>query len=216
MSRCPRWRRIWRHGVDRSQMVSNLVGDRNAMINGTDVEWIRSELKQRKAHVEVLLESLEHRDAEIRFTNARRLFYVLQGSQNWHRFRHALYWNYSGTFAETSSPEHQLHWIFENCKVVRSANGLSTLVEALKIAGAKHDLLWYVKSFPYLTLRSQALNLIVLQQSHGYGHSSLTYLRFREIGLHWGGDHWDISLSGNAISFDWGVQRTWWLCWWTE
>jgi hypothetical protein len=34
---------------------------------------------QRKAHVEVLLESLEHRDAEIRFTNARRLFYILQG-----------------------------------------------------------------------------------------------------------------------------------------
>ena len=68
--------------MDRSQVVSNLVGDRNAMINGKDVEWIRSELKQRKAHVEVLLESLEHRDAEIRFTNARRLFYVLQGSQN--------------------------------------------------------------------------------------------------------------------------------------
>jgi len=48
-----------------------------------------------------------------------------------------------GTFAETTSPEHQLHWIFENCKVVRSANGLSTIVEAMKIAAAKHDLLWY-------------------------------------------------------------------------
>ncbi|KAG1773964.1 hypothetical protein EDD22DRAFT_976044 [Suillus occidentalis] len=79
---------------------------------------------QRKAHVEVLLESLEHRDAEIRFTNARRLFYVLQG-----------------TFAETTSPEHQLHWIYENCKVVRSANGLSTIVESMKIASQKHDLL---------------------------------------------------------------------------
>lgn len=26
---------------------------------------------------------------------------------------------------------------------MRAANGLSTLVEAMKIAGAKHDLLWY-------------------------------------------------------------------------
>jgi hypothetical protein len=47
----------------------------------------------------------------------------------------------SGTFAETTSPEHQLHWIFENCKVVRDANGLSIIVEAMKIASSKHDLL---------------------------------------------------------------------------
>ncbi|KAJ3516201.1 hypothetical protein NLJ89_g1274 [Agrocybe chaxingu] len=81
-------------------------------------------LAKRRAYVDFLLESLEHRDAEIRFTNARRLFYVLQG-----------------TFGETVSPEHQLHWIFENCKVVRAANGVSTIVEAVKIAGHKHDLL---------------------------------------------------------------------------
>lgn len=43
------------------------------------VEWTKAPLSQRKAHIELLLESLEHRDAEIRFTNARRLFYVLQG-----------------------------------------------------------------------------------------------------------------------------------------
>src|SRR6267142_2715014 len=48
----------------------------------------------------------------------------------------------SGTFAETTSPEHQLHWIFENCKVVRDANGLSNIVEAMKIASSKHDFLW--------------------------------------------------------------------------
>ncbi|KAM5540419.1 hypothetical protein V8D89_005877 [Ganoderma adspersum] len=87
-------------------------------------EWTSSPFAQRKAHVQVLLESLEHRDAEIRFTNARRLFYVLQG-----------------TFAETTSPEDQLHWIIENCKVVRAANGLSNIVEAIKIASSKHDLL---------------------------------------------------------------------------
>ena len=48
----------------------------------------------------------------------------------------------SGTFAETTSPEDQLHWIVENCKVVRTANGLSNIVEAIKIASSKHDLLW--------------------------------------------------------------------------
>lgn len=48
----------------------------------------------------------------------------------------------AGTFAETSSPEDQLHWIFENCKVVRGANGLPNIVEAMKIASSKHDLLW--------------------------------------------------------------------------
>jgi len=42
-------------------------------------EWMKSSFAQRKSHVELLLESLEHRDAEIRFTNARRLFYILQG-----------------------------------------------------------------------------------------------------------------------------------------
>ncbi|THH20159.1 hypothetical protein EW146_g1163 [Bondarzewia mesenterica] len=87
-------------------------------------EWIKSDFSKRKAHVEVLLESLEHKDAVIRFTNARRLLYILQG-----------------TFAETTSPEHQLHWIFENCKVVRAANGVSNIVEAMKIASSKHDLL---------------------------------------------------------------------------
>jgi hypothetical protein len=47
-----------------------------------------------------------------------------------------------GTFGETMSPEHQLHWIFENCKVVRAANGISTIVQALKITSGKHDFLW--------------------------------------------------------------------------
>jgi hypothetical protein len=52
----------------------------------------------------------------------------------------------AGTFAETSSPEDQLRWIFENCKVVRGANGLPNIVEAMKIASSKHDLLWSVVS----------------------------------------------------------------------
>ncbi|KAH6915434.1 hypothetical protein BKA70DRAFT_1420367 [Coprinopsis sp. MPI-PUGE-AT-0042] len=92
-------------------------------------EWTKATPAQRKSHVERLLEGLEHRDAEIRFTNARRLFYILQG-----------------TFEETGSPEDQLHWIFDNCRLVRTCNGISSVVEALKIAGRKHDLLRYVIS----------------------------------------------------------------------
>ncbi|TFK27022.1 N1221-domain-containing protein [Coprinopsis marcescibilis] len=107
--------------IEMSQVAENLKAWEGCFPFG---EWTKATPNQRKSHVELLLEGLEHRDAEIRFTNARRLFYVLQG-----------------TFAETGSPEHQLHWIFENCKLVRNANGISSVVEALKIAGRKHDLL---------------------------------------------------------------------------
>ncbi|CEL63764.1 Striatin-interacting protein 1 homolog OS=Danio rerio GN=strip1 PE=1 SV=1 [Rhizoctonia solani AG-1 IB] len=87
-------------------------------------EWTKSSVADRKAYVELLLESLEHRDAEKRFVNARRLLYILQG-----------------TFAETTSPEHQLHWIIDNAKLVRSADGLSRIVDAIKISSSKHDVL---------------------------------------------------------------------------
>ncbi|KAH8105930.1 N1221-domain-containing protein [Cristinia sonorae] len=106
--------------VEMPQVAENLT----AWKEGGFPKWLDSTFAQRKAHVEVLLEGLEHRDAEFRFTSARRLLYVLQG-----------------TFAETTSPEDQLHWIFENCKVVRAANGVSNIVEAMKIACSKHDLL---------------------------------------------------------------------------
>ena len=106
-------------------------------------EWTKSTFSQRKAHVEVLLESLEHRDAEIRFTNARRLLYILQGESPACSVRTEPLSVMQGTFAETSSPEDQLAWIFENCRVVRAANGISSIVEAIKIASSKHDLLWY-------------------------------------------------------------------------
>jgi hypothetical protein len=97
----------------------------------------------------VLLESLEHRDAVIRFTNARRLLYILQGNLHSRRRRSSAFDLITarvGTFAETLSQEHQLHWIVENCKVVRAANGINTIVEAMKIATLKHDLLWCLYS----------------------------------------------------------------------
>lgn len=49
-------------------------------LTASSAEWIESDFARRKAHVERLLEGLEHRDAEFRFTNARRLFYILQGN----------------------------------------------------------------------------------------------------------------------------------------
>lgn len=57
--------------------VTEMQGKRDLLMRNT--EWTKSDSQKRKAHVEVLLESLEHRDAEVRFTNARRLFYILQG-----------------------------------------------------------------------------------------------------------------------------------------
>ncbi|KAG8927730.1 Factor arrest protein 11 [Tulasnella sp. 419] len=42
-------------------------------------EWTKAPISKRKAHVEVLLENLEHKDTETRYINARRLLYVLQG-----------------------------------------------------------------------------------------------------------------------------------------
>ncbi|KAF4619392.1 hypothetical protein D9613_005524 [Agrocybe pediades] len=107
--------------IEMPQVMENMKAWEGSFHDG---EWTKAPMSKRRAHVEYLLESLEHRDTETRFTNARRLFYILQG-----------------TFGETVSPEHQLHWIFENCKVVRTANGVSNIVEALKIAGRKHDLL---------------------------------------------------------------------------
>ncbi|KAG6832892.1 hypothetical protein H0H92_004776 [Tricholoma furcatifolium] len=106
--------------VEMPQVAENL----KAWEGSFPIEWTKAPLSQRKVHVEFLLESLEHCDSEIRFANARRLFYVLQG-----------------TFAETVSPEDQLRWVVENCKVVRSANGVSSIVEAMKIASSKHDML---------------------------------------------------------------------------
>ncbi|KZS97748.1 hypothetical protein SISNIDRAFT_423128 [Sistotremastrum niveocremeum HHB9708] len=106
--------------VEAPQIAENL----KAWNGSFEGDWIKAPIAKRKVHVEVILESLEHRDPEIRFTNARRLLYIIQG-----------------VFAETTSPEHQSYWILQNCKLVRSCNGVGTVVEAMKIASAKHDLL---------------------------------------------------------------------------
>lgn len=80
----------------------------------------------------------------MRFTNARRLFYILQGIIAISIRAMSLKQRSSlllGVFAETSSQEHQLHWIIENSKAVRAANGMSVVLDALKLANQRHDLL---------------------------------------------------------------------------
>lgn len=70
--------RAWQgsfHGGEFVQSIAGLIWLISIL------EWLKTPASQRKAHVDVLLESLEHRDAEIRFINARRLLYVLQGNR---------------------------------------------------------------------------------------------------------------------------------------
>ena len=72
---------IWTHGKAHFMGVNTMFIPQGIVTHGQIVlEWLKTSQAQRKSHVEVLLESLEHRDTEIRFTNARKLLYLLQGS----------------------------------------------------------------------------------------------------------------------------------------
>lgn len=52
----------------------------------------------------------------------------------------------SGCFAETTGPEMQLHWVIENAKIVRSLDGVTSLVVALKDALRRYDAAMWVSS----------------------------------------------------------------------
>ena len=108
----------------------------------------------------------------------------------------------AGTFAETSSPEDQLHWIFENCKVVRGANGLPNIIEAMKIASSKHDLLWLViHVFPnaLLTPLQQPLRTRRCSFSN-FGPGPRRYPR--------GGHYGTLCIPGDAVSRHRSIQRS--------
>ncbi|KAH7105672.1 hypothetical protein BKA62DRAFT_690518 [Auriculariales sp. MPI-PUGE-AT-0066] len=106
--------------VEVPQVSENLKAFRGSFSG----DWVSATLAQKKAKIEFMLESLEHRDAEIRFTNARSLLYVLQG-----------------TFAESHDQNQQLNLIFQNSRLVRDAGGVAIILEALRTASSKHDLL---------------------------------------------------------------------------
>src|ERR1700733_9624824 len=93
--------------------------------------------------MELLLETLEHKDGQVRFTNARRLLYILQGvtCSPVVSFPLITHRSFAGVFGETTSPEQQFFWIVENCKTFRDCNGVSIVKDAMSIATGKHDLL---------------------------------------------------------------------------
>ncbi len=45
----------------------------------------------------------------------------------------------SGSFAETESPEDQLHWIMENARTIRSVDGVPSLIQGLRDAARRYD-----------------------------------------------------------------------------
>ncbi|PVF94747.1 hypothetical protein CPB86DRAFT_808407 [Serendipita vermifera] len=87
-----------------------------------DGDWTKAPYAKRKACIVNLLEDLEHKDSLVRYNATRRLLYLLQGS-----------------FAESTGPEHQMHWIIENAKTVRDAQGITIIVDALKLLSVKHE-----------------------------------------------------------------------------
>ncbi|WVF71683.1 hypothetical protein IAT40_006491 [Kwoniella sp. CBS 6097] len=84
-------------------------------------DWTEAPLHKRKQYIELQLEYMESPVHDIRRTAQGRLLYLLQGS-----------------FAETTSPEMQLHWVIENAKSVRAVDGVATIVVGLRDAARKY------------------------------------------------------------------------------
>ncbi len=91
-------------------------------------EWTTLGSSTRRRILQSLLSTLEVRDPEARFRASRALLYLLQGA-----------------FADTTGPEHQLHWLLENARMVRILGGLGEIYSAIKLASWKHD---YLSSLP--------------------------------------------------------------------
>lgn len=91
-------------------------------------QWTTLGSATRRRILQSLLSTLEVRDPEARFRASRALLYLLQGA-----------------FADTAGPPHQLHWLNENARMVRSLGGLGEIYSAIKLASWKHD---YLSSLP--------------------------------------------------------------------
>ena len=87
-----------------------------------DAEWIALPTSARRRTVAALLTQLEVRDPMTRQRASRALLYLLQGA-----------------FADTRAPEHQLQWMCENARTVRTAGGVGEIYAALRLASWKHD-----------------------------------------------------------------------------
>ncbi|ORY85409.1 hypothetical protein BCR35DRAFT_302898 [Leucosporidium creatinivorum] len=85
-------------------------------------EFINTAKDLQLEYIQQLLEGLKSLDAEIRFTNARHLLYIAQGS-----------------FSSSTSPEHHLHLILLNCTLLRSSSALQALWTAVKSTGVRWE-----------------------------------------------------------------------------
>ncbi|KAL1405394.1 Factor arrest protein 11 [Vanrija albida] len=85
-------------------------------------KWTTAPLRKRREYVEKQLEYLESPVTETRRAAQGRLLYLLQGC-----------------FAETESSEDQLHWIIANAQLIRSVDGVATLVLGLRDAARRYD-----------------------------------------------------------------------------
>lgn len=108
---------------------------------GKETKWTEESPASRRNYVQLQVEFLEHRDLEERMKAARRLTYLLQGMYIVVNTRRELTLSPIGNFAECAGPDYQLHWIIENAGLVRTADGLSSAIVALKDACARHDLI---------------------------------------------------------------------------
>ncbi|KAE8215069.1 hypothetical protein CF327_g1610 [Tilletia walkeri] len=93
-------------------------------------EWINLPYHVHKKTCLALLATLEVREPEARVRASRALLYLLQG-----------------TFADTTSPDEQLHWIQKNAQTVRSVGGVGEIFNALKVAVWKHEWLGSLPDF---------------------------------------------------------------------
>ena len=92
---------------------------------------------QRQKYIETQLEQMESPVNATRRAAQGRILYLLQGkSLPLGRKVESLT---LGCFAETASPEEQLHWVMENARLVREAGGVNTLVVGLKDATRKYN-----------------------------------------------------------------------------
>lgn len=47
------------------------------------LDWSKASSPSKRSYVEVLLESLEHKDADLRLANIRKLLYIIQGTHSY-------------------------------------------------------------------------------------------------------------------------------------
>jgi hypothetical protein len=94
--------------------------------------WTEAPLAERKAYIEMQLEYLESPVHEVRRAAQSRLMYLLQGKKGLDALT-------KGAFAESTSAEHQLHWVIENAKAIRAVDGVPILVTGLRDASRRYN-----------------------------------------------------------------------------